>query len=195
MERELCALSQRGESFGSANLSMAAHSISSASLTHPPTGRRPTMPLSSKEIMAQFDGHFNNPDSAATNSGASLDQIYATMTTQYLEIEFFLASLKSTAINGLHSATSATAVTPSTTQEQAKKHIQKLDAAVRNNWHCGAFCSTHGWGVNDNHTIVNCQSQKPGHVATSTHAADDGPGKTLNKGWDNFLSRRYADCT
>ena len=38
MERELCASSQRGDSFSSANLAMAANGISAAPPTHPPTG-------------------------------------------------------------------------------------------------------------------------------------------------------------
>ena len=153
------------------------------------------MPLSSKEMMAQLYGHFNNLASAATNSGADLDQLAATTTTQYSEIKSLLASLKATAVNGLHSAAAATSETPPITQEQAKKRILQLKAAVRSNWHRGAFCSTHGWGVNDNHTSENCQSKKPGHAAMSTRAASDGPGKTPNKGWDDFLSCRSANLT
>ena len=38
MERELRASSQRGDSFGSAHLSMVTHGISAASPIHPPTG-------------------------------------------------------------------------------------------------------------------------------------------------------------
>ena len=41
------------------------------------------MPLSSEEMMAQFDRTFDNITSAATNSGAALDQLAATTTTQY----------------------------------------------------------------------------------------------------------------
>ena len=62
---------------------MAAHGISAASPTHPPTGRQTAMSLSSEEMMAQFDRHFDNITSAATNSGAALDQLAATTTTQY----------------------------------------------------------------------------------------------------------------
>ena len=40
------------------------------------------MPLSSEEMMEQFDGHFNNRASAATNSGAALDHLAATTITQ-----------------------------------------------------------------------------------------------------------------
>ena len=91
---------------------MAAHGISSALPTHPPTVRLPAMPLSSKYMMAQSEGHFNNPASAATNSGAALDQIAATTTTQYSEINSLLTSLKDAIVNSSHSAAAATSATP-----------------------------------------------------------------------------------
>ena len=109
------------------------------------------MPLSSEDIMAQFDGHFDNLVLSATNSVAALDHLYATTTTQYSEIESLLASLKAAAGNGSHSAASVNASTPLITQEQVKKRILQLEAAMRNNWHCGEFSFTHGWGVNENH--------------------------------------------
>ena len=153
------------------------------------------MPLSSEDIMAHFDGHFDNLSSAAKNSGAALDQLAATTTTQYSEIKSLLDSLKAATGNGLHSAAAATVATPTINQKKAKKRILQLEAAVHNNWHRGAFCSTHGWGVNENHTSNNYLSKNPGHVATSTCAAAAGTGNTLNKGWDDFLSRRYANRT
>ena len=39
MEREIQSSSQRGESFGSANLAMAAHRIISGATTHPTTNQ------------------------------------------------------------------------------------------------------------------------------------------------------------
>ena len=81
------------------------------------------MPLSSKEMMAQFDRHFDNLASAATNSGASLNQLAATTTTQYSEINALLTSLKAAAVNSLHSSASVTAASPPTNQEQSKKGI------------------------------------------------------------------------
>ena len=155
MERELFASSQRGDSFGSANLAMAAHGISAASPTQIPTGRQPAMPLSFEEMMAQFDGHFDNLTSASTNSCATFDQLAATTTTQYLETKSLLASLKAAAVNGSHSAAATTAATPPLTQEQAKKCILQLEAAVLENRRHGAFFFTHGWGVNENHTREN----------------------------------------
>ena len=44
--------------------------------------------------MAQFDGHSDNLAAAAINSGADLDQLAATATTQYTEIKALLAALK-----------------------------------------------------------------------------------------------------
>ena len=63
--------------FGSANLAMAAHGITVTMPTHTSTGP------SSKDYMAHFDGRFDNLAAAATNSGAALDQVAATTTTQY----------------------------------------------------------------------------------------------------------------
>ena len=79
MEREIRASSQRGDSFRSANLEMAAHIINMALPNHPTTGQGPA----SKDYMAQFDGHFDNLASAATNSVAALEQLAATTTTHY----------------------------------------------------------------------------------------------------------------
>ena len=174
---------------------MVAHGISAASPIQPPTGRLTAMPLSSEEMMAQFDGHFDNLASAATNSGASLDQLAATTTTQYSYIKALLTSLKAAAVNTSHAAATAISVSPPTSQDQAKKRIQELEATVRNKWHRGAFCSTRGWVVNENHTSANCRSQKPGHIATVTCASAAGQGKTLDKGWDDFLSRRSSERT
>ena len=70
------------------------------------------MPLSSEEMMAQFDGHFDNLASAAINSGAALDQLAATTTTQYLDIKSLLTSLKAAAVDGLHSTAAATCRNP-----------------------------------------------------------------------------------
>ena len=101
------------------------------------------MPLSSEEMMAKYDGHFNNIASAATNSGAALNQLAATTTTQYSEIKALITLLKAAAVNTSHAAADATSASPLTSQDQVKKRIQKLEVAVRNNWHHGAFCSTH----------------------------------------------------
>ena len=113
-------------------MAIVAHGISTASPIQPPTGRQPAMPLSSKEMISQFDRHFDNLALAATNSGAALDQLAVTTTTQYSEIKALLTSLKAAAVYGSYSAAAGTAASPPTPQEQSKKRIQQLEAAVPN---------------------------------------------------------------
>ena len=76
MEREIRDSSQRGDSFGSANLAMVAHGITTALPTHITSGP------DSEYYMAQFYGNFGNLAASTTNSGAALDQLDATTTTQ-----------------------------------------------------------------------------------------------------------------
>ena len=90
MERELCASSQGGYSFCSANLSMAAHRITAALPTHTTTVLGPDSP----DYMAKFNGHFGNLAVAATNSSATLDQLATNTTTHYAEIKSLLTMLK-----------------------------------------------------------------------------------------------------
>ena len=109
--------------------------------------------------MAQLDGHFDNLAATSTNSGATLDQLAATTTTQYTEIKNLLAALK-TASNRTSSPSSyataaATNSTPSLLLTDSKRRISQIEDVVHNNWHRGDFCSTHGWGVNKNHTSKN----------------------------------------
>ena len=111
-------------------MAMVPNGISTASPIQPPTGRRPAMLLSSKEMMAQFDGHFDNLALASTNSGAALDQLSATTTTHYSDIKALLTSLKAAAVNTLNTDADAPAASPPTSQDQSKKRIQQLEAAV-----------------------------------------------------------------
>ena len=69
---------------------MSARRITAALPTHP------TSVPASKDYMAQFDGNFENLAVTAKNSGAALDQLAATTTTQYTEIKNLLAALKTT---------------------------------------------------------------------------------------------------
>ena len=167
---------------------MAAHGMNVALPTHPTSGP------ASKDYMAHFNGHFDNLAAAAKNSGAALDHLAATTTTQYTEIKTPLAVLK-TASNRTSRPSSfvadgATDSTPSIPPTDSKRSISQLEAAVRKNWHRGAFCFTHVWGVNKNHTSENFRVKKSGHVSTATHAHPTGPGGVTNKGWENFLSTR-----
>ena len=67
---------------------MTSHGITAALTTHPTSGP------SSKDYMAQSDGHFDNLAAAAKNSGTALNQLAATTTMQYTEIKYLLAALK-----------------------------------------------------------------------------------------------------
>ena len=160
---------------------MAAHRITAALPTHP------TLVPASKYYMAQFGIHFDNLAAAATNSGANFDQLAATITTQYMEIKALLAALKTASnrtsipISFAASAAAASDSTPLISPTGAKRRISQLEADVCNNWYCGAFCYTHGWGVNKNHTSKNCRAKKSGHVSTATCAHPAGPVRTINK--------------
>ena len=120
MDRELRASSQLGDSFGSANLTLAAHGITVVSHTHPTTGRVTASP---DDIMAQFDGHFDNLSAAATNSGAALDQLAATTTTQYGEIKSLLTALKTASGLSSYDAATTTDSTTSIPPAEAKRRI------------------------------------------------------------------------
>ena len=167
---------------------MAAHGITKVLPTYP------TLGPASKDYMSQFDRHFDNLAAAATNSGASFYQLAATTTTQYMEIKALLATLNTASNRASRSSSyatsSATDSTPLVPPTEAKWRIIQLEAAVCNNWHCGYFCSAHGWGVNENHTSENCRAKKSGHFSTATCDHPAGPGKAINKGWENFLSTR-----
>ena len=109
MDREIRAYSQHGDSFGSSNLAMDTHGITAALTTHPTTGRGPVSP----DYMAQFGGHFYNLAAAATNSGAALNQLAATTTTQYAEIKSLLTTLKTASSSSSYATAVATDSTPS----------------------------------------------------------------------------------
>ena len=106
-------------------------------------------------MMAQFNGHFDNLAAASTNSGATLDQLAATTTTQYAEIKSLLTALKTAYGLSSYAAAAVTDSTPLIPPAEAKHRISQLEAAIRNNWNYGAFCSTYGWGVNEYHTSKN----------------------------------------
>ena len=124
---------------------MSAHGITAVLPTHPTSGP------ASKNYMDQFDGHFDNLAAAATNSGAALDQLAVTTPTQYTEIKALLAALKTasnfTSIPSSYATAAATDSAPLILPTDTKWRISQLEAAVCNNWHRGAFCSTHSWGV------------------------------------------------
>ena len=91
----------------------------------------------------------------ATNSGLTLHQITdvntclaSTTTKQYDTITKLLLDIK------LQSASPGTgdAAREKTTPDQKIRTIKTLQAAIKNHWAVGGFCSTHGWVVGLHHT-------------------------------------------
>ena len=82
------------------------------------------------------------------------------------------------------------AVRGSTSSEVAelKRQVQQLKAAICFKWMKGVFCSTHGWGVSEDHDRITCIRKGAGHITTSTRSNPAGPDATKNIGWDEFWS-------
>ena len=74
-----------------------------------------------------------------------------------------------------------------TNQRKTEKRILILQASVKNKWKVGWFCSTHNHGVRSGHSSNNCNDKKNFQVNTATYAGPAGPGKDINKGWDDWL--------
>ena len=146
-------------------------------------------------MMAHFDGHFDNLSAAATNSGAAHNQLAATTKTQYADINSLLTALKNASGLSSYAAVAATDSTPSIPPAESKRRISQLEADISKNWHCGDFCSTYSWGINENHTSNKCRAKNARHVSTATRVHPEGPSRTTNKGWNDFLSRRTVDRT
>ena len=72
-------------------------------------------------------------------------------------------------------------------QHEAEKRILILQAAVKNKWKVGGFCSTNGHGVRTSHSSTNCNDKRNSHLNAATPASTDGPGKDINKGWNEWL--------
>ena len=72
-------------------------------------------------------------------------------------------------------------------QHETKKRILILQAAVKNKWKVGVFCSMHGHSVRSGHSITNCKDKNNGHFYATTRSSPAGLGKEINKGWDEWL--------
>ena len=125
---------------------------------------------------------------AATNSGPTLFHLTdantcltATTSKQYESIKKLLTDIKisSSSPNPRSSSTGAGAT-------NYQKTIKLLQAAMKNRWSIGGFCSSHGWGVAYLHSSISCKNKSPWHMDTATRANTAGPGATRNQGWDNF---------
>ena len=67
-----------------------------------------------------------------------------------------------------------------------QKTIKLLQAAIRNCWSIGGFCTSHRWGVGHLHTSTSCKNKAPKHIDTATCYKLAGPNATRNKGWEDF---------
>ena len=135
-------------------------------------------------ILKLLNGQFDTLAAASSTSNAALDQLAAATTQQYLEIKAALTNLA--AAKTIRNAGTRTGTLP-TDQRETEKRILILQAAVKNKWKVGGFCSTHGHGVRSSHSSNSCNNKKNGHVHVATRASPSGPGKDINKGWDNWL--------
>ena len=135
-------------------------------------------------ILELLDGQFDALAAAFSASNAALDQIAAAITQQYSEIKAALTNLA--AATPIRNAGTRTG-SPPTDQSETEKRILILQAAVKNKWKVGGFCSTHGHGVRSGHSSNNCNDKKNGHVNATTRASPAGPGRDINKEWDDWL--------
>lgn len=146
--------------------------------------------LAATGLLEQLDGHFDNLAVAATSSNVALEQLVTANDTLAMNTANDIAEIK-TLLAGANIGASAAAAVPtaseSVTLATYKKTIKQLQTAIKYKWVPGGFCSMHGWGVGPKHNSDNCKGKAPGHVDTATRANPAGPGKTKNKGWDNFL--------
>ena len=135
-------------------------------------------------ILELLDDQFDALVVASSTSNAALDQLAADTTQQYSEIKAALTNLA--AATPIRNAGTRTGSLP-TDQSETEKRILILQAAVKNKWKVGGFCSTHGHGVRFGHSSNNCNDKKNGHVNAATRASPAGLGKDIKKGWYDWL--------
>ena len=147
-------------------------------------------------LLDLLDGHFDTLAAALSTSNAAIDHLAAATTKQYAEITAALINL-SAATAATPAVTAATPTSNRTAgtrtsslpsnQREIEKKILILQAAVKNKWRVGGFCSTHGHGIRARHSSSNCNNKREGHVTTATQESPAGPGKNINKVWGNWL--------
>ena len=198
LEREQRAAGERGGVFRSAAAAISIHGITAATTTpgalltpdllafHAASETATT--LAGDFSLQDLDGHLDRMAIAVTNSGLTLFQLTnanARLTSrtckQYEAIKKLLTEIKlsSSSPNPRSSSTGAGATNNQNT-------LNLLQAAIKNCWYIGGFCSSHGWGVGHLHSSSSFKSKLSGHLDTATHASPTGPGATRNQGWDDF---------
>ena len=135
-------------------------------------------------ILELLDGQFDALVELSSTSNAALDQLAIATTQQYAEIKAAPTNLAA-ATSSINSST-RTGTLP-TDQRETEKRSLILQAAGKNKWKVGEFCSTHGHGVRFGHSSNNCNDKKNGHVNAATRASPAGLGKDIKKGWYDWL--------
>ena len=147
-------------------------------------------------LLELLGGQFDALAAASSTSNAAMDHLAAATTKQYAEIKAALKNLSAATV--ATPADTAATPTPSKTactrtgslsfdKCELEKRIPILQAAVKNKWKVGGFCSTHGHGIRTGHSITNCNDKSNSHVNAVTRASPAGPGKDINKGWDDWI--------
>ena len=127
-------LSDQPNTLGTIALTQHYHGINT---THGGGGRdAPGQPGSPANLMAQLDTHFNNLESAATNSNSTLKQLATTTMYQYAEIKSSLDTLAANPRNPASTpGTRAKAdALPLAKKRKLEKWIETPKAAIKNNW-------------------------------------------------------------
>ena len=130
-------------------------------------------------------------DDTSTNSSTTLYQLTEANTrlasansSQYQTIKKLLTDIKKSNPYSPNPRSLGSGAGAGATNDQHT--IRLLQSAVKNRWIVGGFCSSHGWGVNYQHSSATCNNKLADHNDTATRANPPGPGKTKNKGWDSF---------
>ena len=115
-------------------------------------------------LLELLDGQFNVLATASSTINAALDHLAAATTKQYAEIKAALPNL-SAATAATPAVTAATPTYNRTAgtrsgslpsdQRETEKRILILQAAVKNKWKVGGFCSTHSHGARTGHRSSN----------------------------------------
>ena len=135
LKRETAAAGDAPDMFGTAVVAQRLHGIVTGLPTASGHGG------DTQGILELLDGQFETLAVASSNSNAVLDQLAAASTKQYLEIKAALTNLA--AATPSRNAGTRTGPLP-TDQRKIENRILTLQAAVKNKWMVGGFCSTHG---------------------------------------------------
>ena len=178
LKRDTAAAGDAPDMFGTAAAAQQLHDIVPSLPTA--IGHRGN----TQGFLELLDGQCYALAASSSTSNAALYQLAAATTQHYAEIK--------TALTNLSAATAATP-TPRrndgtrtgslpSDQREREKRILILQAAIKNKWKVGVFCSTHGHGFRSGHSSTNCNDKNNGHVYAVTRSSPVAPGKEINKG-------------